>query len=273
MRWSHARPTYPAARIVFKCPPSSLFRPIVTPDLMQNFCPENIPAVVSTFRSTKEVPVLNGKHWDGGQCRIYKVDFSGGRSWSVRIPTHAQGGSQQTVISILQGERNVLEDIGRKKFHWAPEHQGSDLTFGNSVGFPLLALSWIEGSPFFWTPTYPPRPVRNKVLGQIAAMQVSLIECTKENSKSGTLSESKHLPGIVGGAGAATKFFSRLKENKLRRVSNGQLPHITEQDCLNQERLLRQALHPDMEHAPFAMDHGDPGPLNIIVDSDHNVMG
>ncbi len=32
-------------------------------------------------------------------------------------------------------------------------------------------------------------------------------------------------------------------------------------------------LHPELEDTPFAIDHGDLLPLNIIVDSEHNVTG
>jgi len=32
-------------------------------------------------------------------------------------------------------------------------------------------------------------------------------------------------------------------------------------------------LYPELEHAPFAIDHGDLAPLNIIVDSEYNVTG
>jgi len=152
--------------------------------LMQNFHPENIPTAISTFRPDGEVPVLNKQHWDGGQCRIFKVDFSNGESWSVRIPIHIQCNSQDTVISLLQGEQRLLQELGSRDFPWVPKHHGSSLTFENLVGFPFMALSWIEGSPLSWTTTDPPRPVRDKVLRQVAEIQLTLIECTKEDSVS-----------------------------------------------------------------------------------------
>ncbi|KAH8727369.1 hypothetical protein GQ44DRAFT_582229, partial [Phaeosphaeriaceae sp. PMI808] len=221
----------------------------------QKFHPENIPAVISTLRPDGEVPVLNEKHWDGGQCRIFKVDFVDGGSWSVRIPIHIQSDSQDNVISVLQGEKNVLEEISRTGFPWVPKHHGSNFTFENSIGFPFMALSWIEGSPLFWTATHPPRPSRDKVLSQVAEIQMTLIECTKDYR------------------GTATQYFSRLTNNKLRRVRNGQLPSINEQDCFEQQSLLYQVLYPELESAPFAIDHGDLAPLNIIVDSEYNVTG
>jgi hypothetical protein len=151
---------------------------------MLTFHSENITAAISTFRPDGEVPVLNKQHWDGGQCRIFKVDFANGDSWSVRIPIHVQSDSQDSIIGVLQGEQDVLQELGKTDFPWAPKHYGSSLTFENLVRFPFMALSWIEGSPLLWTPTDPPRPVRNKVLAQVAEIQMTLIECTKEDSAS-----------------------------------------------------------------------------------------
>lgn len=161
---------------------TSRSRYTMPPDLMQNFRPENIPTAISAFQPDGEVPVLNELHLEGGQCCIFKADFSDGESWSVRIPIHVQSDSQDVIINVLQAERDVLQEINRKGFRWAPKYLGSSFTFQNLVGFPFLALSWIEGSPLSWSPVDPPRPLRDKVLGQIAEIQMSLIECTKENS-------------------------------------------------------------------------------------------
>ncbi|KAF2844424.1 hypothetical protein T440DRAFT_484210 [Plenodomus tracheiphilus IPT5] len=222
---------------------------------MHTFQPESLVAAISTLRSDGEIPVLNERHWDGGQCRIFKVDFSNRESWSVRIPIHVQSESQDTIINILQGERCILQELGRTGFPWAPKYYGSSLTFDNLVGFPFMALSWIEGSPLVWTPTDPPRPIRDKVLRQVAKIQMALIECTKESKST------------------ATQYFSRLAANRLHRVRSGNLPGITVQNCFDQETLLEQVLNPELEHAPFAIDHGDLAPLNIIVDSKYNITG
>ncbi|KAF2274411.1 uncharacterized protein EI97DRAFT_128266 [Westerdykella ornata] len=224
-------------------------------NLIHSLNPQNLTFAVSTFRADGEVPVLNEKHWDGGQCRIFKVDFSEGESWSIRIPIHVQSDSQETIASLLRHERDVLEELDRGGFHWAPKHRGSSFTFDNLVGFPFLALSWIEGSPLTWSTTDPPRPVRDKVLRQVAEVQMAIIECSKENK------------------GTATQYFSRLMDNKLRRVRNGQLPELTEQDCFDQRDLLRQVILPELENAPFAIDHGDLAAQNIIVDSEYNITG
>ncbi|KAF1817062.1 hypothetical protein P152DRAFT_504466 [Eremomyces bilateralis CBS 781.70] len=224
-------------------------------NLAYNFRPENIPAAVSAFRPDNEVPVLNERHFDGGQRRVYKVDFLNGESWAICLPIHVRSDSQDTIISLLRSERNIFQELGEKGFPWAPKPRGSILTFENLVGFPFLALVWIEGSPLSWSTTYPPRPVRDKVLRQVAEIQLSLIECTGENG------------------GTATPFFLKLIDSKVHRIRNGKLPELTEQDCFDQRKLLPQVLLPELENAPFAIDHGDLSPLNILVDSEHNVTG
>jgi hypothetical protein len=76
---------------------------------------------------------------------------------------------------------------------------------------------------------------------------------------------------IAGGATA--QYFSRLIDNKLRRARNGKSGGIIVQDCCDQKALLDQVLYPELNHAPFAIDHSDLAPLNIIVNSEYDVTG
>jgi hypothetical protein len=154
---------------------------MMPPSLLPNFRPENITAAISAFRADGEVPALSEQYWDGGQCRVHKVDFLNGESWSVRLPIHVLSRSQDAFLSVLRGEQDILQELGRTNFPWAPKYCGSSLTFENSVGFPFMALSWIEGSPLSWSTTEPPRSIRDKVLGQVAEIQVALIECSKKD--------------------------------------------------------------------------------------------
>lgn len=149
-------------------------------NLLQAFHPESIPVAISDFRTDSEIPILDSQHFDGGQCRIFRVFFSDGECWSVRIPIHGQSTSQDAIINILQAEQNVLQMVWSKGFTWAPKHHGSSFTFANPVGFPFMVLSWIDGSPLHWTPSNPTRPIRDKILVQLAEIQISLIECTQE---------------------------------------------------------------------------------------------
>lgn len=100
----------------------------------------------------------------------------------MRIPLHVQINSQDAIINVLRDEQVVLQEIGKTTFAWAPKLHGSSLKFDNPVGFPFLALSWIGGTPLTWTADYPSRPVRDKVLAQIAEIQMSLIECTQDGN-------------------------------------------------------------------------------------------
>lgn len=73
--------------------------------------------------------------------------------------------------------------------------------------------------------------------------------------------------------GTATDYFSGMIDNKIGRVRSGMLPELTEQDCLDQQKLLPDVLDPRLDDAPFAVDHGDLGPLNILVDAENNITG
>ncbi|KAM4054834.1 phosphotransferase enzyme family protein [Hirsutella rhossiliensis] len=72
---------------------------------------------------------------------------------------------------------------------------------------------------------------------------------------------------------SAIGHFERIISNRRRRVCDGHLPGLTEQDCHDQQAILTSVLHPELEDAPFAMDHGDLSPQNILVDSAQNITG
>jgi hypothetical protein len=126
----------------------------------------NLPDAISGCRTDSEHPIVSHIQ-DGGQCRIFKADFSTGESWSIRVPIHVQAETQEDIIRLLEHEYDILQQLERC-FHWAPKCRGSSFTFKNAVGFPFLALSWIEGSPLAWTSTSPLRYIRNLVIAQLA---------------------------------------------------------------------------------------------------------
>lgn len=144
------------------------------------FRPENLPSAVSQFRSDRQIPNVSETHFDGGQCRIYKVNFDDGESWAIRIPIHMKG-SQEQITTCFRIEQQILEEINKKGFAWAPKLHGWNDTFENEIGYPFTALSWIPGSSLAWTTTSPSRHFRNKVLAQVAEIQTSLINQTIED--------------------------------------------------------------------------------------------
>ncbi|RJE19161.1 Phosphotransferase enzyme family [Aspergillus sclerotialis] len=198
-----------------------------------SFHEENISFAISQFRSDQQLPNLSG-HFDGGQCRVFTVDFEDEESWAVRVPLFVRNASRDAVISLVQCEANVLRELENKGFRWAAKLRGCSLTFDNAVGYPFIALTWIPGSPLSWSEDFLTRPFRDKILSQVAMIHVSLIQCIKEN---------------------------------------GRLPEITEQDCFDQRNILSDILYPELDDAPFAMDHGDLSPQNILVDSEFNITG
>ncbi len=79
---------------------------------MQTFRPEKIPTSIFDFPPYGEVPVLNKRYMNDGEFPIFKVDFSDGESWSVRIPIHVQSDSQDATISVFRVKQDVLQEIG-----------------------------------------------------------------------------------------------------------------------------------------------------------------
>ncbi|KAL2018161.1 hypothetical protein VTK56DRAFT_1186 [Thermocarpiscus australiensis] len=219
------------------------------------FHPQNIPHAIAVLQPDIQVPVLNEKYFDGGQCRIYKVDFPDQESWAIRIPLHIRNARCEDIIDLLQGEILILQELELKGFRWAPRIQGSSLTFENSVGYPFIALSWVSGESLSWSLEQPARPIRDKILRQTASIMMSLIECTREERE------------------PATQYFERIIDNKVRRIRNGFLPEITVQDCITQKQLLSTILRPELEDAPYAIEHGDLSSRNIVVDSEYNITG
>ncbi|KAK5988186.1 hypothetical protein PT974_12326 [Cladobotryum mycophilum] len=220
-----------------------------------NFTSENLLAAVSRLRPDGKTPVLD-THFQGGQCQVFKVDFSDGESWAVRIPLFAQVTPPNVIISQLQGEVRVVQELERRGFRWAAKPQGSSLMFENEIGTPFVALTWILGTQLQWSSEFPARPIRDMILSQIASIQQSLIECTKEQRDI-----------------TATEEFERIIDSKVRRIRNGRLPELTEKDCFDQKYRLPGVLYPQLNEAPFAMDHGDLSPRNIIINSEQKITG
>lgn len=141
--------------------------------------PENIVAAVAQLGIGGTGPSLDAM-FDGGQCRVYKLSFQDRESVAVRAPRHMSGGSPDGIISALRTEHETLQTLEAKGFRWAPECHGSSMTFDNPVRQPFLVLAWAEGSNLVWNKGCPPRPLRDTLLGQMAEIQASLIECTLE---------------------------------------------------------------------------------------------
>ncbi|KAJ5674688.1 uncharacterized protein N7477_004622 [Penicillium maclennaniae] len=220
----------------------------------QSFYENTIPIAISQLRGDKQIPTLR-QYFDGGQCRVFKVTFVNGESWAVRVPLFVRHVSQDTVIQLLDSEVCLLEELGLKGFSWAPRLRGCSLTFDNAIRYPFIALTWTPGNQLSWSDEHPTQPLRKEILDQVATMHTSLIECTKQ------------------ARGSSLKHFTRIIQNKTRRVREGLLPEITEQDCSDQMEFLSDAVLLELDEAPFAIAHGDMSPQNILIDEQNNVTG
>lgn len=121
----------------------------------------------------------------GGQCHVCKLSFirdpvsQDRESLAVRVPLYMSGNDE--IISALETEWQTLQILRAKGFAWSPRPLGCCLTFDNPVKHPFLVLTWGEGSTPRWDDISPPRPLRDKFLTQLAAIQMCLIRCTLEN--------------------------------------------------------------------------------------------
>ena len=160
-------------------------------DLQQRqfFTQENLLAAISALGIDPEGFFLDSQ-FRGGQCHIFKlsrpVNARGDlENLAVRAPVYMEGCDAK--VCDLRKELDTLQTLKEKRFPWAPCCLGSSLSFDNAVQHPFVVLTWIEGTALCWDENVPVRAVRDKVLAQMAAIQVSLIECTQ---KSGVLSIS-----------------------------------------------------------------------------------
>ncbi|KAG8418877.1 hypothetical protein J3459_011933, partial [Metarhizium acridum] len=214
--------------------------------------PEAICAALSDLQLGGSDPFVAGE-FQGGESRIFKINFKDHPSLSLRV-RHPNQGNQEIIICHVEMETRIFRTLEAKGFSWSPRYRGASLTFDNPIRYPFLVLDWAEGFPLKWDDSSPSKPIRDAILSQIADIQLSLITCTLEHRST-----------------TATDFFERRIKNQLRRVKDGKLPGLTEKDCLDQLALLSKVLGVDGSSKLFAMDHGDMKSANIIVDEENNI--
>ncbi len=152
----------------------------MTPDDRCNFEANKLFAAITQLGINGAEPILDGE-FRGGQCHIFKVSFKNEPSVAVRVPLYMDAGSPDAKIAALQAELRNHETLKAKGFRWAPRCRGSSLIFDNPIKHPFVVLAWIEGSQLSWGKNFPSQPMRNKVLSQMASVQLSLLECTLES--------------------------------------------------------------------------------------------
>ncbi|KAJ5414891.1 hypothetical protein N7509_000225 [Penicillium cosmopolitanum] len=209
----------------------------------QSFYESNIPIAISHLRNDGQIPTIL-QYFDGGQCRVFKL---------------------------LESEAQILRELELKGFLWAARLRGCSLTFDNAIKYPFIALTWIPGSQLSWSDNFPTQPHRNRILDQVAKMHTSLIECSKQARTLNAFRSNWAL--LTSPGGSSLKHFTRIIQNKTRRVREGLLPEITAKDCSEQMKILPDILLSELDEAPFAIAHGDLSPQNILIDAYHNVTG
>ncbi|KAI0440989.1 hypothetical protein F4803DRAFT_444085 [Xylaria telfairii] len=219
-----------------------------------DFEPRKIFAAISQLGLGGEAPALD-EEFRGGQCHIFKLSFRDKESLAVRVPLYMSVRSQCEKIPVVKMEVEILQMLEAKGFRWAPKCLGYSLSFDNPVRHPFIVLTWVEGSRLPWNKSFPKQPHRDSLLGQIASIQLSLIECTLENRST-----------------TAKAYFERLLKNRRARVREGTILGISNQDCVDQQGFLDHVLGREQDNTVFAMEHGDLKPDNFIVDDQYNIQ-
>ncbi|KAL7804895.1 kinase-like domain-containing protein [Trichoderma aethiopicum] len=215
----------------------------------------NIAAAVTELGLGGSSPFLDGE-FSGGECRIFKLSFADHASVAVRVRHASHDTNHENHIAMVEDEVETLQQLQAKGFAWAPKCLGASLTFGNLIKSPFSVLTWIDGCPLQWDKDFPPRPLRDEVLGKLASIQLSLMICT-----------------LTTRPITARAYYERRLRNRQKRVANGELHELSEQDCLDQQAFLENILGEDGESTAFAMAHGDLKPSNIIVDEQYSIKG
>lgn len=141
----------------------------------QKLASDKIPAAISELGLGGESPLLETEH-RGGQCHVFQLSFKDRESLAVRVPLYMPNDADK--IHALEQEVKVLQILEARRFPWAPRCRGQSLTFDNPIKHPFVVLTWVAGAPLRWDDQYPPQPIRDRVLTQMATIQISLIECT-----------------------------------------------------------------------------------------------
>lgn len=149
---------------------------------------DGILLATNQFRTDGQVPALSDS-FKNFRFQVFKVDFEDGESWAIRVPTVSPS-FPGLIVYLIEAEARALTELEGKGFKWAPRLKGCDLTFENPIGHPFIATTWIPGTQLVWTDDSPSRPIRDKVLEQLATIQAELIECTQENSRCAFYSSS-----------------------------------------------------------------------------------
>lgn len=157
-----------------------------TPDLS----PEAIFAALSGLKVGGSDPFVDGE-FQGGECRIFKISFKDQSSLSVRV-YHPLWKDQQSILGNVHSEMEIFRKLESSGFRWVPRFRAASLTFDNPMLYPFMVLDWVDGATLQWKDDVPSRLIRDKVLAQLAEIQLSLISCTMEERMPKFLTATVH---------------------------------------------------------------------------------
>lgn len=146
---------------------------------------DKVLAVAAALRTDGKTPHLTHGTEDKpiqlGQTQIFAVRFEDSDTWAVRIPIHQDGTlSPSFIADLVQDEIDTLLKLNEAGFRWAPKLIGSDSSFDNPLGRPYMVVSWLPGVALEWSSALTAEK-RQKVLCQLADIQLNLAQCTSES--------------------------------------------------------------------------------------------
>ncbi|KAH6634783.1 hypothetical protein B0J18DRAFT_461933 [Chaetomium sp. MPI-SDFR-AT-0129] len=229
------------------------------------YSPGDILALASSIRGDGAWPTLcfgtDMTPFKGCGSLIYALRFPDNVAWALHV--FAQDGTSSTAdsaASLAQSQATIFTVLDESGFQRSPKVIHHDAGYDNLFKAPYLVLSWIPGTALKWTDTSPSEPqYREKILRQVASIQLELAECTKVASVGPSTSE----------------YLIQTVDQKIMRVVSGKEHSSSIIDCLKHRALLRHAVHRSLEFEPsiYAISHEDLAARNIIVDSNYNITG
>ncbi|KAI5305396.1 hypothetical protein KEM56_004549 [Ascosphaera pollenicola] len=219
---------------------------------------DSIPFILAAHKDDRQIPIIT-RISEGSRTRIYRADFPDGQTWACRVPLfQLDRRPEREVQDDLERAALVLKYLRLKGFQRAPEFKAMNLSLLAENGPPLIAYTWMPGKPLVWNDSEPPRPLRDKVLKQLADIHVSLLECTKHDKNHARSPAYYEFKDII---------------DKSRALRRGYDRGLTARHYTDQSDLLGAILMPELEEGPFATDHGAIEPKHIIVDDEYNITG
>lgn len=115
--------------------------------LLSNFRPSKIPAMVKQFHCRDEVPSMIPIMLQENEVTRFRLDFRDGQTWLLYVPAHLYYKEPEDIISIVKAEAAEIWSYNGRNDPSTPQLIMSSPTFKNDIGFPFLLVTFRYGRP------------------------------------------------------------------------------------------------------------------------------